>query len=242
MYLNGQGISGRWRRLLKGNCPLCAMVAPGGGLCVHCHDQVVTPMRTGRRCPLCRVAVTSGHLAGPCVACQQLQPAFDRIVAAFDYCPPADRLVHRFKTARMLGDTPVLAGLLAEAVRRDWPDMPADTVLVPVPSSRAALIRRGFNPAAEIARFLARCLGQPCRPTLLQRYTEGQRQATRGRDGRMMGSAHLYRVNGCPVNACIAVVDDVLTTGSTLQAIAHQFRKAGARSVAGLVLARTPAD
>ena len=80
----------------------------------------------------------------------------------------------------------------------------------------------------------------PYRPQLLLRVQEGQRQTRLGRADRSRSVQDLY---GCPRRvdgAAIAIVDDVLTTGSTLHSIALQFKDAGAQSVCGLVLARTP--
>src|SRR5690606_36379073 len=120
------------------------------------------------------------------------------------------------------------------------PALHTAAVLVPVPVSRAALLRRGFNPAAELARSLASKLRRPCRPELLLRAREGVKQAQLSRVERARSGQALY---SCPPHAHglhIAVVDEVLTTGSTLHSIAKTFKAGGAASVWGLVLARTP--
>jgi predicted amidophosphoribosyltransferase len=132
-----------------------------------------------------------------------------------------------------------LAGLLACATRAAA-ILPAGTILVPVPASRASILRRGFNPAAEIARYVARRLDLDCRPGLLLRVQEGVKQTRRSRAERFIGTDDLYRCPRRVDGVTIAVVDDVLTTGSTLDSIARQFRSVGAVSVYGLVVARTP--
>ncbi|UYO93435.1 ComF family protein [Pollutimonas sp. M17] len=237
-----------WRRLgalfkacarhIPTACVLCRGRSRGGLLCAHCHRSTIGSMAGGlARCAVCRLAL---DVNGACPDCNRLAPAFDRVLAAFDYAPPGDLLIHQLKTGRSFTSAGMLAAMLADAVAAASPALHKDAILVPVPASRAAIVRRGFNPAAEIARCLAAQLRLPCRPGLLLRGREGARQTHLGRAQRASSTRLLYL---CPQNvegAHIAVVDDVLTTGSTLNSIALAFKDAGAASVTGLVLARTP--
>lgn len=219
-------------------CVLCQGRAKGGGLCGFCKTAVMRSMLNGP--PRCLACCLTLDTAMQCPDCVQRPPAFDRAIAAFDYAAPGDLLIHYFKAGRRFTSADMLAGLLAQAVLQATPALPEGTVLVPVPASRASIRERGFNPAAEVARCLARQLGMACRPGLLLRAQEGRRQTHLGRTERANSALALY---ACPVRidgAAIAVVDDVLTTGSTLHSIAQVFKAAGAASVCGLVLARTP--
>ncbi|RTZ43145.1 ComF family protein [Candidimonas sp. SYP-B2681] len=219
-------------------CVLCQGSAKGGGLCANCAAAVLHSMQhNGLRCPACCLAL-GRHNA--CPDCCLRQPAFDRVIAAFDYAEPGDLLIHYFKVGRRFTSAGMLAGLLARTVRDATPALPANTILVPVPASRSSIIERGFNPAAEVARSLARQLDLSCRPELLLRVQEGSRQTRLNRTDRLHSVQSLYACPQRVAGAAIAVVDDVLTTGSTLHSIAQQFKAAGAASVLGLVLARTP--
>jgi ComF family protein len=189
------------------------------------------------RCSRCALALDA---KGACPDCEARRPAFDRIIAAFDYAAPGDLLIHHLKAERRFITAAMLADLLAHAVRGATPALPGNTILVPVPASRASVLERGFNPAAEVARCLSRALQLPYQPQLLLRAQEGQRQTRLGRADRTRSVHELYRCPQRMEGAAIAIVDDVLTTGSTMHSIALRFKAAGAKTVCGLVLARTP--
>src|SRR5690606_30019964 len=137
-------------------CGLCHDSAHGGQLCGYCYQAVTQSMATGGpRCQVCQLTLDS---KGACPDCVRHAPAFDHVIAAFDSAAPADLLIHRLKVERQFTSAGMLAGLLADAVRASPLTLPEPLVLVPVPASRAALLRRGFNPAAELAYGLARRL------------------------------------------------------------------------------------
>lgn len=229
------------RRLLSRvgcDCPLCGARVAGARLCPGCQaDVTAAPPGAPPRCPRCGLRPPAG--ASHCAPCLGQPRAFSRTVAAFDYEPPADALILMLKTQLRLSMAPVLARLMAAAVRADAP-LPAAILLVPVPASRASLRQRGMNPAAEIARGLAAELALPAPSHALARRRETPRQATLGRGARQRGAAGLFLCTGRVRGRHVAVVDDVMTTGSTVNAAAHALLKAGAASVTVLVAARTP--
>src|SRR3546814_9806333 len=128
----------------------------------------------------CVVGCLALNAQGICADWSRLVPAFDRVLAAFDYAPPGDLLIHQLKVGRRFVGAGMLAAMLADTVVAASPSLPKGVVLVPVPASRAAILRRGFNPAAEIARCLSTQLRLPCRPGLLRRTREGVRQTPLG--------------------------------------------------------------
>lgn len=247
--------------LIATDCPLCAGAATGGRLCVGCIQDVAATMRDGcQRCGRCaqRMRATGRE----CPSCADMNPVFTRTIAAFDYEPPFDSLIGRYKAERRYGLSTALAQLLADAVVRAGgvtssalsPSPPqtalvaqngtyalrAGTILVPIPSSRQSLRQRGFNPAAELAASLGVCLHLPVRRGVLRRLREGPRQAFSSRQARRAGAEGLFEcvrpLPGCPVG----LVDDVMTTGSTVNAAAQALLSAGASEVTVLVAARTP--
>lgn len=232
--------SGYWRgfaRRVPADCPLCTVRAQGGHLCEACAHRLVASRGPGR-CLVCRHPLERGI----CRDCANYPPAFDRLIAAFDYVGAGAQLVRLYKVRRRLYLSAMLADHLHDAVACSVPLISRPTILVPVPARREAIIRRGFSPAAEVARALSRRLRLPYRPDLLHRALEGTKQAALGRAARLQALDGVYRCDPAPLGAHIAVVDDVLTTGSTLHHIAQLFKAQGAVTVTGMVLARAVPD
>ena len=220
-------------------CPLCAHRAIGGYLCRACADHVCATMRASvPRCPRCALRLPAQ--ATQCPNCIALGPAYLRTIAAFDYEAPADELVKLFKHSLRYSLTRALTDLLAKAVINSDTFLTPNTCLIPIPSSLASLRRRGFNPAGEIARMLAPRLGLRLAGTALRRSHEGKRQATLGRRNRLHASRDLFSCVLPLQGTHVAIVDDVMTTGGTLDAAARAALKAGAISVTALVAARAP--
>jgi len=233
-------------RRLPSDCPLCGLPAHGGDLCPACADDVRDSVFDAPgRCPRCWLALPRATMV--CPDCTVQPPAFARAIAAFDYTPPLETLIHALKTELKLNRAGLLGRLLVQSLAkhvRQTQGLPHIDALVPIPASRASLIQRGFNPAAEIARSLSAQLDIPVQASWLVRTREvdekSGKQSQLGRRARQRGAEGLYR---CPHKlppVWVAVVDDVMTTGSTLNAAAKALRAAGATGVIALAAARTP--
>ncbi len=229
-----------WRALLAHvptDCPRCDRRSRGGWPCAGCSPPLIRADEASR----CAICAQRLGVAG-CTDCKDRPPAFDRVIAAFDYEGAGRDLILQYKVRRRFDLSEALAGMLAEAVGAADVPLSGSTILVPVPARREAIVRRGFNPAAEVARALSRRLMLPCRPDMLRRTGEGAKQALLDRAARRVASRGAYGCGLVPAGGHIAVVDDVLTTGSTLDGIARALRAAGAATVTGLVLARAVAE
>ncbi|WP_260986196.1 ComF family protein [Bordetella genomosp. 13] len=243
-----------WRRLAAragSACPACGGAARGGRLCEPCVEDVLEGVLDpdGLRCQRCALRLSCAALprdlpAGAvlCVDCLLHPPAFARTVAAFDYEPPFDGLVQRYKGEHRY----VMAGALAHLLYCAWlaadVEGPPVQALVPVPASRSSLRRRGFNTAAELAAALGAQANVPVLRTALHRRREdGRRQASLGRRQREAAVQGLYACRRPLPPLHVGLVDDVMTTGSTVDAAARALLGAGAARVTVLVAARTPA-
>src|SRR5205814_10146811 len=159
-------------------------------------------------------------------------PAYDATRAALAYDFPADALVHALKFRGELALAPLLASLLLERTRADSVDH-----MVAVPLSRSRLRERGYNQSVEIARHLRKDVLDV---GLCERTRDVRPQIELPYDERQRNVRGAFRCTRMLVGARIAVVDDVMTTGATLNEIARTLKAAGAVHVVNWVVARTP--
>ncbi|HYM85781.1 MAG TPA: ComF family protein [Pseudoxanthomonas sp.] len=174
---------------------------------------------------------------GLCGACLQKPPPMTETHAVFVYGFPLDRLVPRLKFHNDLVAGRLLSELMAECLSGVTP--PA--ALVPVPLHASRLRLRGYDQALELARPLARALRVPLLPDLLvrTRATSAQSELDAGARQRNLRRAFAAHAD-LAMPAHVALVDDVMTTGATLQAAARTLRRAGVARVDAWVCARVP--
>lgn len=210
------------------HCVLCA--EPGAALCEPCGDDL--PGLHAVRCPVCAVSSVRAEICGECLA---HPPHFAKVSVALSYAFPVDALIRHLKYAGDLSLADPLAALLAE---RAGDEMRPDCV-IPMPLSAQRLRERGFNQSHEIARSLARRLHVPVAFAACRRIRDTPPQASLPLDQRR---ANIRGAFDCGINlegARVVIVDDVLTSGATLNELARTLLRAGAAEVTGWVLART---
>jgi ComF family protein len=229
---------------LRSGIPCCCALCGCSGdsaLCARCRQRYL-PL-PAPRCHQCAMLLPAGSGgASVCGNCLRRPPAFDATVVVTDYEAPLDQLVLDLKFGAQLALAPLFGKLLAQAVRQQLDAWPA--LLAPVPLGRRRLAERGFNQALEIGRTLARELGLPLQARLLERCRDtapqtllapGERRANL-RLAFALPAASLDRVRG----RHIGIIDDVITTGVTLDEVAATLKRAGAVRVSCLAFARTP--
>ncbi len=228
---NIQGHVEHW--LFPAACVLCGKCgADGRDLCAACQLDLPYNTLACTRCAL-PLPVQSGALCGNC---QQEAPAYDHALGLFHYAHPIDRLIQRFKfnaklnLARLFGD--LMVAQLAQQ-KRALPEL-----IIPVPLHRSRLRTRGFNQALEIARPLAQSLGIPIdyQSCVRSRATAAQSLLpAKEKHANVKGAFAVVK----PVRVRhIAIIDDVMTTGHTLEEVAKVLRKAGVERIDIWVVAR----
>jgi ComF family protein len=231
--------------LFPAPCGLCGEILSEAGripICRSCLDQL-TPWNAPL-CPRCgRPFVSTVAVAGVehplCHGCRREMYDFDFARSYGAYSSPMARAIVMLKYQQV---TP-LAGWFAErllrVVRENTEQFAAD-IVVPVPLHRARQKERGYNQAELIARALAKRLELPCRPHLLVRTRprpEKQRLTVHER-WQSVRNAFDMREGAQVDKLRVLLLDDVLTTGATLDACSRALRDAGAAHVAAITVAR----
>ena len=211
--------------LFGGTCFLCRGEARRL-LCEACDADL--PRLPAAQCPTCALPSTGGRVCG---ACLSDPPAFDATLCSLVYDWPTTRLILAFKYQRALGLTRTLA--LAPPAPAHSPDL-----VIPLPLARQRLAARGYNQALEIARVLARRHRLALDATAVVRVRDTLPQAGLPWNERARNIRGAFAANRRFDGLAVAVVDDVMTTGATLDEMARTLKAAGAARVTNWVIAR----
>lgn len=236
-----RGAAGLLHHLLPNVCALCGGDSDDA-LCAGCEAQLFGAEAVITRCARCANPLPA--VSAPeqlCGACLADPPAYDRTLVAADYALPVDQLVLQLKFGHRLALAPLCARLLRDAVQ-SAPDFTLPALLCPVPLGPRRLAERGYNQALEIARPLARSLGLTLQAQLVVRLHETAAQSSVAPERRQQNIAGAFAVPDAALVAGrhIGVVDDVMTSGRTLNELAATLKRHGAARVSNLVFARTP--
>jgi ComF family protein len=226
---------------LKNNqsCLLCDEVADGAiPICMACETELPW---LGDHCQTCALPLPAAGLT--CSQCLDQPPTFERVIAPWTYSFPVDSLITRFKHSAKWPFGHLLAELLVQALQHRFEDdLPRPDLVVPVPLATRRLRQRGFNQAAMLARWLSAGLGISCDERLLLRTQDTSAQQDLNAEARKKNLRNAFTLapNASFKGRHLALVDDVLTTGATTQALARLLMDAGAARVDVYCLARTP--
>ena len=233
--------------LIPSSCAVCGLRATQV-LCEPCRQQFFHSAAI--RCASCALPLAyagEGIIAPRCGACLKHPPAYDATVVVAAYQAPIDQLVLGLKFGGKLAFAPLFAGLLRDSLLagRNAKDVETSfpACLIPVPLSPQRLQQRGFNQSLEIAKPLARHLGLPVLARSLERIRDTQSQASLPISDRHKNLRDAFIVRADSVAQIrgrhVGLVDDVMTTGETLQELATTLKRFGAARVTNLVFART---
>ncbi len=219
--------------LFPQRCPVCgkeAQSSPALPLCGSCWADI--PHYTGPACRQCGLPTISHH-TDLCQTCTTDPPPFSLMRSYGIYDGVLKEAIHflKFNGKRRLARP--LADLLAEL------DLPAADVIVPVPLHVNQLRKREFNQTALIGKHLARRLKIPLRIDILSKTRVTAAQTAVDRKKRFKNIHKAFIASDAARGLKILLVDDVITTGATARECAHSLRRAGAKEVCVIALARS---
>ncbi|MFC6336916.1 ComF family protein [Pseudomonas sp. CCM 7891] len=208
-------------------------------ICNACETELPWLMD---QCAVCALPLPMEGLI--CGQCQQRPPAFKQVTAPWTYSFPIDSLISRFKHQAKWPLGHLLAHLLGQFLQDLFENAELDRpdYLLPVPMARKRLQERGYNQASMLAHWLSKDLGIPVEEHLLLRPHETLAQQDLDAKTRKLNLLKAFALNDSDQvqGRHLALVDDVLTTGATVDSLARLLINAGARQVDVYCLARTP--
>lgn len=225
--------------ILPNHCQLCPAITPEL-LCPDCDADLPN---IGSHCQRCALPLPSDGL---CPECQKTPPSFDSVRVAFEYDYPLDQLILNFKHRNHQATGRKLALTLSQELQLSPP--PRADILTNVPLHWKRRISRGYNQAEVLARSLRLHAPYAAQavfiPDLLYKAFATTSQQNLSRSHRQKNLQQSISITPKYAEAvhgkCVAVVDDVVTTGATAEVIACILKFAGAEKVVFLALARTP--
>jgi ComF family protein len=215
-------------QLLEQDCLLCGATSGSTPLCAACADDL--PRLPALHCPQCALPTPHGERCGRCLA---KPPHYDATFATFIYDFPLNKLVQSFKYAHRLSIGAWLGQQLLASARQCNADL-----IMPLPLHPRRLAERGFNQSLELARPISAETGWPIDYQSCSRIRHTPAQAElpwRERTKNIRGAFHC---NTDLAGRNIAIVDDVMTTGASLNECARTLKLHGAAQVSLLVVAR----
>jgi len=203
-----------------------------------CHDCEQELPRNHTFCHCCAQPLSEQAHGSLCGACQKRPPLFEQVFAPFLYQQQIKSLILRYKFTDHQPSGRLLETLFIQSIRQQQPAVPQALIAVPLHPRR--LRERGFNQAQKLAKALSRQLHCKLLNNVVTRKGGLPHQAELNKAARLKNLRDAFVAKQHNLPAHIGIVDDVLTTGATANALAKALHRAGVEKIQVFVLARTP--
>ncbi len=218
-----------YSKLMPIPCLLCGSSSGSDCLCQACREHL--PI-LGHSCPRCASPLQQTALCGHCL---NKPPEQDASFSLFRYHSPIDRLIVDLK----YHDTLALSRFFAAQMAGQLKERALPQLLIPIPLHPRRLRQRGYNQSLELAKQLSKQLTIPVRHDILMRIKDTPPQASLPFSERKNNMKEAFQINSTDIPAHIALIDDVLTTGHTVNVAAKILRKIGVQNIEVWTIART---
>ena len=218
---------------IKSACVLCGdCTDQSTSLCIPCRKDLPV---IHYACSICGLPLPVESDQSLCGQCLQLKPAVDYTHSLFYYESPIDHLIAKMKHGGDLSCAAILSDLLLESVQ-SVSHMPE--ILIPVPLHNRRLVERGFNQSLEISRRVSKRLQVPIDTQCVRRVKSTQAQQTLNLTQRKQNIKGCFEVLNTNNYKHVVLIDDVITTGSTVNELARTLKKSGVEKVGVWSIAR----
>ncbi len=221
------------------HCVLCGAHGwQGRDLCRDCYAELPVNQAACRVCAIPLPLAEDGQEL-MCGQCQQQVRQFDTCYSAFVYKSPFDKLIHQLKFQHKLHLATLLGDLMVEALERRFAgSKPLPDCIIPVPLHHSRLRERGYNQALELARPIAKRFNLPLLRNSCIRNKATLPQSELPAEERFNNIMGSFTVQANFSARHVVIVDDVMTTGSTIDALAKTLKEAGVQTVDAWICAR----
>jgi ComF family protein len=212
-------------------CVSCGV--EGSWLCSKCQQEIITI--ESPFCPKCKRLTQNGQF---CRNCRKNYYLTGIIIAGHFKFGPLREAIHTYKYDGVFGLEKIFRRLLICRLKGRLPK--GEKVIIPIPLHRQKEVKRGFNQAERLAKLIAKDLNLPIETKIIKRIKETRPQINLKREERFKNIKDAFKIiNQEKVeNKTVLLVDDVTTTGMTLNEAAKVLRKAGAKEIWGVVIAQ----
>ncbi|WP_420600217.1 ComF family protein [Neptuniibacter sp.] len=219
-------------RSLFNQCVLCKnhSCLPSG-FCEACTNDLPW-LNNG--CSICSIPISNQNGILICAECQKRPPFYDNVTALFEYSFPINKLIGKIKYSHQPQLIGHLAALTADRIKLN----PELETLIPIPMHCFSRFKRGFNQAELLASELSKHINIPVDRNCLVKIKKTERQMQLPRSSRLNNPKGAFKCR--PINyESVMLIDDVMTTGATLNEAARCLKSAGVKHVEAIVIART---
>lgn len=222
---------GSWitANLFPDYCLICEKLIEAGGFCQRCVKDLA---HHKNQCRICAVPFSGNDICGQC---QRKPPPYHRIIAPFRYTPPISDLIHQLKYRKMLHVGRILGELLSNHLHAL--DLGPVDALIPVPLHWRRQISRSFNQSNEISKQVSKRLGIPMDIKAVKRMRHTPPQVSLGPKQRKRNMHRAFMAKEISYSS-VMIIDDVITSGSTVTELAKCLKRAGVEKVLVAAIAR----
>lgn len=219
--------------LLPQNCQMCAIALTQYdhlNICKPCSAEL--PWNEQGCCPQCALPSFEGLVCGDCL---RSPPDFDATTALFTYSFPIDRMIQKLKYQSSLQ----LSDLFGQLLAKHCAPLSKEIRIIPMPLHPQRLKERGFNQSLEIAKVLAKHSDLKLDFLICERIKFSPPQASLPLKARIKNMKNAFACHANLTGQHVLLLDDVMTTGASLNELAKTCKKAGASQISCAVIART---